>query len=48
MAILQALLEPLALSASGYQRMTNGWAAASGGTGTGQARHHRLGQSGGM
>src|SRR5271157_3457743 len=38
MAILQALLEPLALSASGYERMINGWTAASGGTGTGQAR----------
>ena len=30
MAIPQALLERLALSASGHERMVNGWAAASG------------------
>ena len=30
MAILQARLEPLALSVSGRERMFNGWAAASG------------------
>jgi len=30
MAILQARLERLALSASGHERMVNGWAAASG------------------
>jgi len=30
MAIRQARLEPLALSASGHERMFNGWAAASG------------------
>jgi len=30
MAIRQARLEPLALSASGHERMVNGWAAASG------------------
>ena len=29
-AIRQARLEPLALSASGHERMVNGWAAASG------------------
>ena len=29
MAIRQALLEPLALSVSGRERMFNGWAAAS-------------------
>jgi hypothetical protein len=29
-AIRQARLEPLALSASGHERMFNGWAAASG------------------
>ena len=28
--IRQARLEPLALSASGHERMINGWAAASG------------------
>ena len=30
MANRQARLEPLALSASGHERMVNGWAAASG------------------
>ena len=30
MAIRQARLEPLALTASGHERMVNGWAAASG------------------
>ncbi len=30
MAIRQARLEPLASSASGHERMVNGWAAASG------------------
>jgi hypothetical protein len=30
MAIRQAHLEPLALSASGHERMVNGWAATSG------------------
>jgi hypothetical protein len=30
MAIRQARLEPLALSASGHERMVNGWAATSG------------------
>jgi hypothetical protein len=30
MAIRQAGMEPLALSASGPERMVNGWAAASG------------------
>ena len=30
MAIRQARLEPLALSASGHEGMVNGWAAASG------------------
>jgi len=30
MAILYAIPEPLAFSASGHARMVNGWAAASG------------------
>ena len=50
MAIRQARLKPLALSASCHERMVNGCTAATGGTGTGQARtgqvrHHRLGQT---